>query len=86
MTEKLIRHLAAAARAEDPEHFPTHGFVIVVSDMVTRKPIVDGWVDQLDRPWTFRPGVVAVPDSGPLHVAAGGNSREGAREFRPLNL
>lgn len=79
MTEKEIRQMAADARAANPEHMHKHGYVILGSG-----PHVSGWTVDLSGPQVWVPGCVAVPESGPLYVSAGGSARLGAEEWRPL--
>jgi hypothetical protein len=69
----------AAAYRLDSEGVPAGGFVTL-----WRMKAV-GWANALDRPSTFRPGVLAVADGGhPVFEATGGNYQDGATEFSSI--
>jgi len=54
------------------------GGVIVVFDCIAQ-----GWVNELRNPETWRPGCIAVDESGNSWIAIGGNDRDGASTWMP---
>lgn len=58
----------------------SRGGVVVVFDSLAQ-----GWVDELRNPETWRPGCVAVDESGNSWIAIGGNDRDGASTSMPID-
>lgn len=54
------------------------GGVVVVFDTLAQ-----GWVNELRNPETWRPGCIAVDESGNSWIAMGGNDRDGASTWMP---
>lgn len=52
--------------------------VIIVFD-----GLAQGWVNELRNPETWRPGCIAVDESGNSWIAIGGNDQDGASTWMP---
>lgn len=67
--------VAADYRSENPD-LPKEGFVVLWRMRAT------GWTLMLDRPYSFRPGVLAVGIGGcDVFMATGGDYQNGATGF-----
>jgi hypothetical protein len=56
------------------------GGVIVVFD-----GLAQGWVNELRNPTNWCPGCIAVDETGHRWIAIGGNDREGAATWMPMD-
>ncbi len=54
------------------------GGVIVIFDGLPQ-----GWVNELRNPETWRPGCIAVDETGHSWIAVGGNDQDGASKWMP---
>ncbi len=45
---------------------------------------VNGWVNELRNPESWRPGAVAIDEVGNVHIAAGGNDDDGAQWWQTI--
>jgi len=54
------------------------GGVIVIFD-----GLAQGWVNELRNPETWRPGCIAVDETGHSWIAVGGNDQGGASKWMP---
>jgi len=73
-----MEHLEAAQEWRVRHNYIGRGGVIVVFDGV-----VQGWVDELRNPEAWRPGCMAVDETGRSWVAIGGNDQHGALTWMP---
>lgn len=75
-----MEDLQAAQEWRARRGYAGRGGVIVVFD-----GIAQGWVNELRNPDAWRPGCVAVDESGSSWLAIGGNDQDGALTWMPRN-
>jgi hypothetical protein len=56
------------------------GGVIVIFD-----GLAQGWVNELRNPEAWRPGCIAVDETGHSWIAVGGNEQDGASKWMPMD-
>lgn len=76
--QRMAQAAKVAAAYRSYQELPAGGYVILWRMKAT------GWTRGLDKPQDFRPGALAVSDSGQVLTATGGDYWGGAKEWSSI--